>query len=72
MIVLQAIKLNPTDAETYYQRAAMFKMVNLWYYHCYSTDMVNLSLYRNASLLLTVFPSSDVTQAEQQPDRHKT
>ena len=27
VIVFQAIKLNPNDAETYYQRAAMFKMV---------------------------------------------
>lgn len=25
--IFQAIKLNPNDAETYYQRAAMFKMV---------------------------------------------
>lgn len=25
--LFKAIKLNPNDAETYYQRAAMFKMV---------------------------------------------
>ena len=50
MIAFQAIKLNPADAETYYQRAAMFKMVT--YCHCYSTDMS--SLCKETPLLLKI------------------
>ena len=50
VIVFQAIKLNPADAETYYQRAAMFKMVT--YFHCFSTDMSGLC--KETSLLLKI------------------
>ena len=54
--LFQAIKLNPNDAETYYQRAAMFKMVcsiivfsrqHVWfgYFKSASCDGVNVIDY---------------------------
>ena len=51
--IFQAIKLNPNDAETYYQRAAMFKMVRSIIVFLRGACLVTTHVRLEEDLLLT-------------------